>query len=455
MESRSQMSQSKPSSETTSPRPFQPNWTANAGLRSQLQTLQEDSSDSDMATLLKGEYVERQQTLQTQLDKALAELRDAQAENKRLTSENQSQQRSISQLKIALGEAKHEQHRSLTQVNSQLREATSSLSVLNKEKKGWQDKLDSMQHKVNAAERQVRCLDHLTRHKFESRQEASYGQPKRKGLFASTSASTDVIALMRALNEDIYQMCVQLVEGLAWSSTFSTNHKPQVQKVLGDHVTAMMEDQAIKASGGYNMLLMQTVLEVFMAHWCSSIIEAFYPQRESFADLLVQLSATQTTKTSGSTTICGKQIQIIQSSKSDTVKFNEWVQDILKDLGNFLMIAGVKIKTQSLPLFSTKILAIVKVAYDLRTAMAEKDICGGLEIVVVQPDTPFQENWMIDAHAHPKHTNTNTDHSHVEFVAGTSGIGLQRKVSETLNGQVQSRTEIVLKPKVILTQALM
>ena len=68
--------------------------------------------------------------------------------------------------------------------------------------------------------------------------------------------------------------------------------------MLGDHLTAMMEDQAKKATSGYNMLLMQTVVEVFMTLWCSSIIEAFYPQQESFADLLIQLSS-QTTETSG------------------------------------------------------------------------------------------------------------------------------------------------------------
>jgi hypothetical protein len=271
--------------------------TPKAELRPQLQTLQEDNS-SDVSTLLREAYIERQQALQTQLDKALAELRDVQAENKRLTSENQSQQRSISHLKIALDEAKHEQDNSLIQINNQLRVATSSLTLLNKEKMRWQDKFDSMHHKLNAAERQIRCLDHLTRHKLESRLEAGYSQPKRRGLLASIPTSTDVIEAMRGLNEEIYQTCVQFVESLERTAVSSTKQKPQVQKVLGDHLTAMIADQATKATSGYNMLLMQTVLEVFMTHWCSSIIEAFYPQQDSFADLLVQLSA-QTTKTSG------------------------------------------------------------------------------------------------------------------------------------------------------------
>ena len=300
MESRSLMAQSNPSTETTPQRPSQPNRTIGAPkteLRPQLQTLQEENS-SDVTTMLREAYVERQRELQTQLDKALAELREVQAQNKRLTSENQSQQRSISRLNTVLDEVKREKDRSLTQIQNQLHDATASLTVLNNEKKGWQNKLDSMQHKLSAAERQVRCLDHLTRHKLESRQEAGYEQPKRRGLLASTPASADVIGAMRALNEEIYQTCVQLVEGLERRSASLTKHKSQVQKVLGNHLTAMIEDQATQTTSGYNMLLMQTVLEVFMTHWCSSIIEAFYPQQESFADLLVQLS-TQTTTASG------------------------------------------------------------------------------------------------------------------------------------------------------------
>jgi hypothetical protein len=150
--------------------------------------------------------------------------------------------------------------------------------------------------------------------------------------------------------------------------------------------------------------------------------------------------------------ICGKQIQIIQSSAPDTIKFNKWVQDIIRELGQFLTIAGLRMKTHRSPLFSTKILALVTIAYDLRTAMAEKDICGGLEVVMVPPDTPFEEKKMIDAHADPR--KGNTDQSQVVFIAGTSGMGLQRKVSETVNGKFQSRMEIELKPKVILARAL-
>ena len=156
----------------------------------------------------------------------------------------------------------------------------------------------------------------------------------------------------------------------------------------------------------------------------------------------------------GSVVVCGKQIKIVESSTSltDNVKFNDWVKDIIKELGLFLTLGGLRMKPQRALLFSTKTLALVKVAYDLRTAMAEKDISGGLEVVVVPPDTPFQEKWMTDAHAHPKRGAA--DHSHVDFIVGTTGIGLQRKVLDRADGQLQSRMEVELKPKVVLAMAL-
>ena len=270
--------------------------TPEAELQLLLQTLQEES---DVEALLIG------QSLQIQLDKVVAGLCDVQAENECLINENRSQQGSISYLKTTLDE----RDKSLIKINNQLRIATSSLALLNEEKSRWQDKVDkfdSMQHKLHAAERQVRCLDHLTRQKLESRQETGYGQPRRRGikgltrrgLDASNPASTDVIGAMRAMNEEIYQTCLHFVKNLERTTVFLNGQKPQVQKVFGDHLTAMMEDHAKEATSGINMLLMQTVLEVFMTHWCSSIIEAFYPQQESFADLLVQLSS-QARNTSG------------------------------------------------------------------------------------------------------------------------------------------------------------
>jgi len=55
----------------------------------------------------------------------------------------------------------------------------------------------------------------------------------------------------------------------------------------------------------------------------------------------------------------------------------------------------------------------------------------------------------MDAHANPREGDRGK--YHVDFVACTSGIGLWRKTS---GGHFQSRKDVELKPKVILTQAM-
>ncbi|KAF8808975.1 hypothetical protein BYT27DRAFT_6529929 [Phlegmacium glaucopus] len=286
-------------------------------------------------------------------------------------------------------------------------------------------------------------LGSLSQYDYKSQDDA--------GDFPSAPANTEVIGAMGALNEEIYQTCVQLVGTLERTSTHSNKHKLQSQKVLGDHLTAMMEDQATRTTPGYNRRLLQAVLEVFMVHWCSSIIEAFYPSQESFADLLDRLSA-KTARTSGAA-IRGKLIEVVESGTpyTDNINFHAWVLDITQELEWFLMIAGLRIKAWRTHLLFTKTLALVKVAYDLRTAMAEQDFQGGLEVVIVSPDTPFHAKWMTDADADSRKGDTDW-HSRLEFVAGTTGIGLHRKLSERVDGHLQNRIDVELKPKVILTR---
>ena len=152
----------------------------------------------------------------------------------------------------------------------------------------------------------------------------------------------------------------------------------------------------------------------------------------------------------GSPAICGKQIRIVQTN-TDKAKFHNWVEDIIEALESFLKLAGMRLKSRHAHLFVITTLALVKEAYNLRTAMAEKDTCGGLEVIIVAPDTPFQEKWMMNAY--PRKDDIDQSNC-VDFVAGTIGIGLQRKVLEKVNGQFQSRMKTELKPKVVLERTL-
>jgi len=104
----------------------------------------------------------------------------------------------------------------------------------------------------------------------------------------------------------------------------------------------------------------------------------------------------------------------------------------------------------------SKLLPLIKIAYDLRLALSEKDICGGLELAAPSPDLPFHPSFMQDAEEHAlqgsrkKSTNNpNPEGFEPEFIAGTSALGLKR----TLNGQ-PGVYEMVVKPRVVLIRVL-
>ena len=103
-----------------------------------------------------------------------------------------------------------------------------------------------------------------------------------------------------------------------------------------------------------------------------------------------------------------------------------------------------------------KLGTLVKIAYDLRRGLAEKDHIGGLEIRTVVPDTHFSPRVMEDAHPDGKATA-----ARIDMVLGTAAIGLQREVAgASMNGATSTSggtglgIEVVLKPKVVLPSVL-
>lgn len=184
--------------------------------------------------------------------------------------------------------------------SSELTLAQAELRKLKAEKRGWQEQLDTMHHKVVRAERQIRCLDHLTRAKLEGREEAVYGAPKRTKLaLTQIRSSEEVINAITDLNEEILQAANLLIENLDRTRFYGpiTESSNKAEKVVGTHVTEMLKAQSGSSTSGFRQLLMLVVMEVFLVHWCSAIIEGFYPKRPSFADLLVELSSHTTTTT--------------------------------------------------------------------------------------------------------------------------------------------------------------
>lgn len=128
----------------------------------------------------------------------------------------------------------------------------------------------------------------------------------------------------------------------------------------------------------------------------------------------------------------------------------------MEDLTSILTVGGVRMPLLKTTLLPAKVEPLLKLAYDLRLALAERDICGGLEIAAPSPDAPFHPLFMEDAEecVLQKSRKKKVDSPGLswvdgDYIAGTSGIGLKR----TLNGQ-PGVYEMVVKPKVSLIRVL-
>ncbi|KIM48585.1 hypothetical protein M413DRAFT_81710 [Hebeloma cylindrosporum] len=192
-------------------------------------------------------------------------------------------------------------HKSLVlrhdRTRSELEMARDDFNKLREEKRGWQEQFDVMHHKVVRAERRIRCLDHLTNARFEARQDDVFGLPLRTKKMAALSPdpSAEVLKAILSLNAEIQQLAKFFVENHLERAVFcptqrQSSHVVKAKTMLGDDLTQMLQAQSeMKALTSYQ-LLMTVVFEVFLVHWCSSIIEGWYPERPSFSDLLVELA---------------------------------------------------------------------------------------------------------------------------------------------------------------------
>ncbi|KAF9532778.1 hypothetical protein CPB83DRAFT_890458 [Crepidotus variabilis] len=428
---------------------------------------------------LEDQRLKELKSLKTERDLADVRVDSIQIENKQLVDDRDD---ILQQLKFQVEEnqrmeeevveLKKEVPKFMT-YKSQMRDKEAIYNKLSEEKAGWQAQIDVMQHKLSEAERRVRCLDNIERQRYESKQEGGYGSGSTVGRSALLhhsphvkGPSVDVSAAVSAFNQEVQHAAWMLSDVLERPTTdmlhmlsmFSEHQrrktKMRAKLIWGEKVMVLLEQHANATKR--NDLLMLTCMEVFITHWCVQIIEGWYPYLASFSDILIQLVEQKGDSDDRAfQKICGKQAQVIRTGSGDP-DYDNWIKEITDDLLPLLRLSGVRIPSSESDLLSTKLLPILKLAYNLRLALAERDICGGLELAVPLPDTPFHPTFMDSGDAGKKSrklakeaSSQATDWTVEESIAGTKAIGLKR----TLDGKL-GQYEMVVLPQVMFVREL-
>ncbi|KAF8912206.1 hypothetical protein CPB84DRAFT_1761619 [Gymnopilus junonius] len=362
---------------------------------------------------------------------AASELQETRSRLKSCEKEKRNLQGQLENVQLQLDRAQGLRQKAKTAA-SELQETQVRLKSSEQEKSKLQRQLENVLVQLDQAQHEVRSLDHLTRFQLEVRQEWLYGPIRRATRVSGEPPSIKVVKAVKALNESISEIASTISHQLECSEV-ERSGRERAKTVLGEWITSMLEKQVTKPAAALPQRQKQILSQVFLVVWCSAIIEAAYPKKKTFSDLLFELSA------QGAENIkSGKHEQVIQGTT--WVNFMKWVGDILVDLSQVLLVGGLDLRSGCLECE----------AYTLRTAFAERDVCGNLELHVPTPGTNLATALMEDEDVYL--TENEIANMKQCSIAGTTAIGLRvaRNQGKQRRNARDQKYDVILNPKVVL-----
>lgn len=165
-------------------------------------------------------------------------------------------------------------------------------TILAKEKLTWQQKLDGMHNRLHHAERKLRCLDHLTGAKLDARQSGRMADIKRNPSFTPNGLGSEILNQVTALNSWIRPTAQSLARDLVHRKSRSDAAEiARAIQVLGESMSGLVDTRTRQGPLKGGSIVLQTLVEIFLVHWATMIIEGWYPKQRSFADILAELAA--------------------------------------------------------------------------------------------------------------------------------------------------------------------
>ncbi|CAA7271040.1 unnamed protein product [Cyclocybe aegerita] len=327
--------------------------------------------------------------------------------------------------------------------HSQLADAIHQIRTLRQQNTALKEQITQMEEDMEAAAQWILAEDALTRARKEVREDESSRMPIRsRPSRLGKRPSSKIIKAVSALNEKVQddaQRYFDNLERAGWQSeSIPAELQKNAKRLLGKRLTSFLVKQSETRDVKYPVL-MKTVIEVYLFHWCFAIIEGLYPKQRSFEDLLLDLSALHL----GHKNVDLKCPQNIIQMKSHRPDFDEWVSDLLQELELILAVGDVRLQSEDSAPGTLR--RLIKSAYDLRRALAERDLHGNIKLTMPVPNTVFKPERMDEAPLQrvPGWVRLlrSTNPGEANRVAGTSSLGI------TCEGDDGTK-EIIVKPVV-------
>ncbi|PPQ65652.1 hypothetical protein CVT24_011806 [Panaeolus cyanescens] len=333
-----------------------------------------------------------------------------------------------------------------------------------------QEELNHSRQLFVNSQRRIQYLTEATYHRIDLEADRELPTPPKPQPQTEIPSPPNPAAVqaVRALNDYIGQSSSNVAGWLEQTPVDAFVGQERAKRVLGDRLTGMLERRKSRLLKGENSLLLRVVLDVFLVHWSSSIINGCYPRPKKLYDHLQATAGS--IPTSGSSSSIDSKLAfsddgifaLIASIRSDhsPVDLNTWLHDIYADFSLIMSTIGLRFKPKHASSLISVLQTIIDKSYELRFALAEREKCGYLETITISPDTEFLSSCMSDIYRSSK-VDSMLENSIPQgsIVLGTCSIGLQQ-CPPVLRGQLKgSRTsfyagKVIMKPGVALRSSM-
>ncbi|KAJ3511986.1 hypothetical protein NLJ89_g3784 [Agrocybe chaxingu] len=240
---------------------------------------------------------------------------------------------------------------------------------------------------------------------------------------ADSLSISDVVQKVEGLNEEIFQVAASLGECITrkkydltevqWGECFQ-----QVASLIGQPLAVIVVEESRKPEEEpANALLVQVVLQVFLACFCVVKIRAWTPDDDAINSLLKQTY--KHIRDSEEQAVSGRWRALTR--KNLFTNSESWTPDLTDKISTVFQLCGWNATQAGREAFENQLIPIFKGVHDARSALGELFTSADLEAATIRAGVPFKKEYMEEAYGDGDDRKDGP-----QVVVATTGIGNPR-----------------------------
>ncbi|KIJ92016.1 hypothetical protein K443DRAFT_114234 [Laccaria amethystina LaAM-08-1] len=272
---------------------------------------------------------------------------------------------------------------------------------------------------------------------------------------ADSFAGADLIKMVESLNSEMFQGAAFMSEGLEFDEVAGRNVRLNAQTMERAKILlgSVMFSQLLAKPPTVDPLPLQLALQSIMIIRCIQIIQTLCPMEyRDHNDFLKKIYAG--IQASEEQAVAGRWRAMTQAQLRPS---RSYAPHIAEDLVNVLIVCGLSTSNSKYQIIiqdiKHRMSLLEKAALQLKIALKEGVTSVDIEPFYISTRAQFDPTNMDDAYGDSRMEARNRGDE--ERIMCTTDMGLRRVLTKrSVDGQVQSYYDVILKPKVVLASSL-